>query len=1455
MNHHASMNRIYRLVWREATRAWVAVAETARHAGRRSGPRLMATALSVSSVMAHAGPAGGQVTAGTAVISQSGNTTTVAQASPTLSLTWQSFNIAHQETVDFLQPSVTAIAVNRILGNDGTQILGHLNANGQVYLINPNGVLFGPGAQVDVGGLVASTLNLNESTLGDSSRTFSGPGAGSVVNEGMISASAGSTVALLGNLVSNTGVISAQLGTVALGAGSAATLTFRGTRLVSMQVDQSVLNSQAANGGLLRADGGQVLMTAGAQQALLASVVNNSGVIEARTLENHGGTITLLGGMSAGTVLVGGTLDASAASGGNGGSIDTSAAHVEIAASAKVTTAAALGLAGSWLIDPVDFTIAPTGGDETGAQLSTALTSGNVTIQSSGGSTGTAGNINVDDNVTWAAHTLTLSAQSDININSVMNASGTASLALLYGQKAVSAGNTSTYIVNAPVNLPAGPNFSTKLGANGAVTDFIVITTLGQAADATTAPGVATLQGMAATANLGGNFVLGASIDATVTSGWNGGAGFTPIGTTVVDPGNGSITSVTPFTGAFDGLGHTVSNLFIYEPYTEGVALFGVTSAAAAIRNVGVLAGSVTGSQSAGILVGKNSGSVYGSYATGTVTALEYNNGLPSAGGLVGTNYGAGVIDNSHASTNVTGTADVGGLVGDNQGAIRNSYATGSVYGLFYVGGLLGNNEALATIDTSYSTGAVTSSAGGEQVGGLVGSNAGALSNSFYDVDQVQINGSHQMTLGGIYDAQYLDWINHNETLNIANYSSSLPAGTGGYYNVSSVQGIEDLLGFSENNAADSFRLTANISLPAGLFIPYFMGSFDGAGYVISNLSVSLQNDNIGLFGVLPSSASLISNLSVSHGSVSGNNYVGGLVGNNRSGASISNSSFSGSVTGDEYVGGLVGINDGTLTGNHATGSVSGEYEVGGLVGGNYGAAIINSYAAVTVSGVDYVGGLVGFNYGSIADSFASGTVTSSSYTAGGLVGGNGGSISNSYASGAVSGDNAGGLVGSNYSGSVSNSYASGTVTGGGPTGGLVGSNFGTVTNSFYNSSANPTLAGMGNAADAAGTVLGMSLAQLQTQANFTSATSANGNVNPGWDFTSSWILYEGHTNPLLRPFMTALVVGGGVTTQTYDGAAFAPDVGSLNYSIVPDPTLLSGTVTVTGSAQGAVHAGSYTYTAGGLYSSQLGYLVTYADTALTITPAPLTVAGTVTVASKVYNGTTVATLTGGTLAGVVAGDSIALTQAGTYASKNVGSGIPVASDDVLSGANVGDYTLIQPVGLTGIITPAPLSVNGTQVGNKAADGNRTAILTGGTLSGVLSGDSVTLSQAGTFASSGAGTGIAVTADDTLGGASASDYSLIQPAGLSASITSANSAPAAPSGALLAAENVITRLLPSLLDPQFGDASTADFSAFDQEQTVAQNVSVRRRGAATLRVENGGVRLPASPPVGPAGGE
>ncbi|MBU2886037.1 filamentous hemagglutinin N-terminal domain-containing protein, partial [Gilvimarinus agarilyticus] len=268
-------------------------------------------------------PDGGVVIDGNANIHHYGNITDINQHSQNTTIVWDSFDIDASEIVNFLQPNDTSIALNRVFSADGTQINGQLNANGRVFVMDANGVLFGQNASVNVGSLVASTLDVSHTDY--THFTFSGNGApASVLNLGEITAADTGAVALLGGQVSNRGVIQAKLGNVALAAGNQITLDFAGDGLLNVQVDQAALNALAENHGLIQADGGQVLMTAHASDALLQTVVNNTGVIEAQTLAEQDGKILLLGGMTpetGGTVRVGGTLDASAPETGDGGFI------------------------------------------------------------------------------------------------------------------------------------------------------------------------------------------------------------------------------------------------------------------------------------------------------------------------------------------------------------------------------------------------------------------------------------------------------------------------------------------------------------------------------------------------------------------------------------------------------------------------------------------------------------------------------------------------------------------------------------------------------------------------------------------------------------------------------------------------------------------------------------------------------------------------------------------------------------------------------------------------------------------------------------------------------------------------------------------------------------------------------------------------------------------------------
>jgi hypothetical protein len=202
----------------------------------------------------------------------------------------------------------------------------------------------------------------------------------------------------------------------------------------------------------------------------------------------------------------------------------------------------------------------------------------------------------------------------------------------------------------------------------------------------------------------------------------------------------------------------------------------------------------------------------------------------------------------------------------------------------------------------------------------------------------------------------------------------------------------------------------------------------------------------------------------------------------------------------------------------------------------------------------------------------------------------------------------------------------------------------------------------------------------------------------------------------------------------------------------------ITGTPTVVGTFNVNISATN----AGGTGSATLVF---------TINPKALTVTGA-TADSKIYDRTNAATISGSTLVGVVGADVVTISNTGTFASSNVGTAIAITSTQTLGGADAANYVLTLPSGLSADITPKALTLTGAVAQNKVFDGNTTATITG-TLSGVIAPDVVTLTLSGTFATSAVGNGIAVTSTSTIGGADAGNYSLTQPVGLTANITSA----------------------------------------------------------------------------------
>ncbi|MEQ8426956.1 MAG: filamentous hemagglutinin N-terminal domain-containing protein [Gammaproteobacteria bacterium] len=295
-----------------------------------------------------AGPEGGVVAAGQGSIANpDASTTVVNQSSQNLIVNWESFNVNTHETVNFKQPNKSAQALNRIFDQNPSQIFGSLNANGKVLLINPNGVFFSPTARVNVGGLVASGLNIKDEDFMAGKHTFfnqDGSEGGMVVNQGLISAATGGSVTLIGGAVKNEGTILATAGQVNLVAGKKVTMDFDGDGLIQFTVDEEILQNAhdlddaISNSGTINADGGSVLLHGKAAKDVFTNVVNNSGVIGANKIQNEGGQIKLVASGAGNSLLNTGIVDASS-SDSDGGTIEIHATDKTIIAEDAVVTA------------------------------------------------------------------------------------------------------------------------------------------------------------------------------------------------------------------------------------------------------------------------------------------------------------------------------------------------------------------------------------------------------------------------------------------------------------------------------------------------------------------------------------------------------------------------------------------------------------------------------------------------------------------------------------------------------------------------------------------------------------------------------------------------------------------------------------------------------------------------------------------------------------------------------------------------------------------------------------------------------------------------------------------------------------------------------------------------------------------------------------------------------------
>ena len=316
------MNRIFRLVWNRKQSRYVVASEAAssHKSGSSKLPKAIGLILSVLTSIVNSAnayavdlnalPTNPVVTQGAATINQNANTLTVNQQTDKLITNWSTFSIGGNAKVQFVQPSATSTALNRVNASDPSYIEGTLSANGKIILINPNGVLFANGAHVDTAGIVASTLKLSDQNFLNDNFVFEKDGvAAAITNSGDLKAFVGGVVALIAPQVINNGNISAEAGDVALLAGSKVTLTLNGNRLIKYSIDQGGLDAMVQNNSVIRAAEGVVILSAKALDTISKSVVNNTGLIEAKGITQSGGRIIL--DADGGSATNSGTLDVS----------------------------------------------------------------------------------------------------------------------------------------------------------------------------------------------------------------------------------------------------------------------------------------------------------------------------------------------------------------------------------------------------------------------------------------------------------------------------------------------------------------------------------------------------------------------------------------------------------------------------------------------------------------------------------------------------------------------------------------------------------------------------------------------------------------------------------------------------------------------------------------------------------------------------------------------------------------------------------------------------------------------------------------------------------------------------------------------------------------------------------------------------------------------------------------
>ncbi|PKB21528.1 beta strand repeat-containing protein [Janthinobacterium sp. 64] len=1433
---------------------------------------------------AHANPVLPQVVHGQATFNQQGNLFTITNTPNTI-INWQSFSVNPGEITRFLQQNAGSSVLNRITGQDPSKILGSLQSNGKVFLINPNGVLFGRDARVDVAGLVASSLALsNQDFLAGKMHFKAGEQAGAVINQGTIHAGSGGQILLIAPNVENSGIITAPNGDVLLAAGHSVQLADAANP--DLRVVLSAPADQAINVGQIVAQGGRIGMAGAllnqrgvlnANSAMLGengkivlkasgkALLENGSITSATSAVGKGGEITVLGdqvGMQGnaradasgatggGTVLLGGdyqgknpaivnarqvavgkdaTIAADAiqsgdggkvivwgnetarvfgsisarggAASGNGGLVETSGHYLAVDG-IRVDTSARRGKRGNWLLDPYDIEVV--------SGYQGQLEDFDEFSDEASGTTIGA------DTISSASSTVTLQATHSISFNAGINMLDDAGLVAIAGENIYVYAPISTQ--RGDVTLRANDAISNQ--ANGTGANVYLNAAISTSSGTVALSGASIFSTGAGTVNVGnGKLILksnlaGGAIDLQASGDQLAGSGVS--GQTVLLEADN-----IHFSGNLNFGGPGSQAALTFKPLSDGrqielgsqsdtaLALTNdeLNRAAAGTINIGdassgniTISGPVNLESTGGIaalnletggtltalnkLAMRQAGSALKVTAADVIVASGGGLSAEAAVNLVADNMSLGGAAQSIAAGagSGTGTGTVSLKRRSNDGSIEIGSAgedsadslglsdselktisapTIAIGGSDYAGTL--NLQGALDLRASSKLNLLElRTAGNINLNGALAVGKDLTIGAGTSGPDWLVNAYGIVNVGGAFVLDGGNWVQNNASLPaFTAHSFTINKGTflrvkGGNgeaatpYRIADVYGLQ---GIGTQGYDKNYALVANIdasgtanwnlgngrtgfaSLFSGDGLAY-AGIFDGGNHSISGLTINgganPSSVGTGLFARTQGGA--IRNLSMLGGSVTGGNNVGAVVGNN-GGATISNVSSSMAVSGNNNVGGLVGDNNsgGTITVARASGTVTASGErVGGLVGNNDG-TISQAYATGAVGGGASVGGLVGRNGGAIEDVYATGAIGLS-------------------ADSAASQQNLGGVIGWSVAGSSARRlYFSGAVSGSGFAPGTVGAVVGRADSGAIVGPAYFDAQSAGTSFDQGGSA-GRSTADMQKQSSF-------GGFNFGDN--AIWRIYEGHTTPLLKAFLTSVTVtAGGAASRVYDGQVAG--VGPLSYS-----GLINGDLAVSGTASYGDARNVGNYALGGLWSTQ--YDISYAGTTtVAITPRALSV---ILSGSKVYDGQlgfANATLS---LGNMVSGDTVGVTGSAQFVDKNAGNAKAVTlSGLALNGNDLGNYSLAETASGTAEITQRTLNLAFASA-NKVYDGGTAAVVT--VTDNRIANDVLTATASGAFVDKNAGSNKVVTVQNaSLSGTDAANYVLTSTTGAaSATIT------------------------------------------------------------------------------------